>query len=130
MSQKGCAPVMLYSADYKASARRNADAKIELSDVPKHPSALCADAKNSLKSDGSIHDGTSTELKVRFALYTYTLEKLSTVKFIHFHRPGGAMVACLTLDQKVAGSNHVQSLFIIHNCVVSKTRASLQLKKK
>ena len=48
------------SADYKASARRKTDAKIALSDVAEHLSAVSADAKKSPESDGGIHLRTPT----------------------------------------------------------------------
>ena len=73
--------------DYKASARRKSGANIELSDAVKHPSAVSVDAKKSLKSDRGIHGGTC--------------------KSVVPARDGGAMVARLTLDQKVACSNPV-----------------------
>lgn len=48
------------SADYKATASRNADAKFEFSGAVRRTSAPCAGAKKSLKSDGGIYGGTPT----------------------------------------------------------------------
>ena len=44
--------IWVYSADYKTSARRNADAKLEVSGAVRHTSATCAGVKKSLGSDG------------------------------------------------------------------------------
>ena len=51
----------IYSADYKTSARRNADVKLEFSGAVRRTSATCADAKKFPRVGRGIHVGNPSE---------------------------------------------------------------------
>ena len=68
----------LFSADYKTSARRNADVKLEVSGAVRRTSATCAGVKNSLGSDevrtSENLRNTDETCKIRRKMYWSELE--------------------------------------------------------
>ena len=94
-----------YSVDYKASAHRKTGANIELSDAVKYPSAVSVDAKKILQVWWGYTRRNADVIIISLNIRFYTW-------------PGGAMVARLTPDHKVAGSNRATGLIFV--MVVSK----------